>query len=100
MVAPSHRVRIAPAATVQAAPKAAQWLVIPIVEACVMMRRHIPGILRILREALTAVAVKTIYAAPAAMGCSIALLHSRFDPNVGALPAIGNRQDRSVCRGD
>src|SRR5215472_13729166 len=84
MVAPSHRVRTAPAATGRAAPTAAQWSVIPIVEACVMMRRHIPGIRRILREAPTVVAVKTICAAPAVTDCSIVLLHSRLDPNVRA----------------
>src|SRR5215469_15523030 len=77
MVAPSHRARTAPAATGQAAPRAAQWSVIPIVEACVMMWRHIPGIQHILREAPTVVAVKTTCAAQAVTGCSIVLPQNR-----------------------
>jgi hypothetical protein len=73
----SHRAKTVPAAIGPAAPRAAQCSVTSIIGACATMPRHTHGIRRILHEAPTAAAAKTICAAPVVTGCSIVLPHNR-----------------------
>ena len=82
MAAPSRPVKIEPAATGRAAPKERRWLDTSTAKGYAMMQPRARGIRRTHHAGRMAAAAKPTSAAPAAMGCSIAL------PPTGAV-AVG-----------